>query len=404
MKTKHYYSLFILILTTFLFFTASSVNSSGDDDDKEVKSKIKFPHATHKDAVDCVTCHSGITNSTNLSENLYPKKEDCSGCHDVEDENNCTTCHYEGVFEPLGGKNSDLIFNHKQHLEGDVTCTKCHAGIEETTADYVKGEYNPAMENCYTCHNDYSALPTECNVCHISTADLTPESHKAPGYEKLHKFAANSPSANCMMCHDDNSCEECHVSTNAITEMNTKTDFYAPYAPVQTFNGASLQKITKVHDLGFRFTHGISAKGKENDCSTCHQVETFCNECHDAASEDYAYSGVLPVSHTKPSFIMIGIGSGGGEHAKLALRDIENCASCHDVQGADPACISCHVDNDGIKGTNPKTHAKNFMKDMDDGDWHSEVGSVCYTCHTDANAKPNGIAGIGFCGYCHGSM
>jgi len=85
----------------------------------------------------------------------------------------------------------------------------------------------------------------------------------------------------------------------------------------------------------------------------------------------------------------------------LARRDIENCSSCHDVQGADQNCILCHVDNDGVKGTNPKTHARNFGRDFDKGDWHSDRGSVCYSCHTDANARPGGIKGVGFCGYCH---
>ena len=64
-------------------------------------------------------------------------------------------------------------------------------------------------------------------------------------------------------------------------------------------------------------------------------------------------------------------------------------------------CILCHVDNDGIKATNPKTHVRNFRSDLEDGDWHTDRGSVCYSCHTDANARPEGTKGIGFCGYCH---
>ena len=97
---------------------------------------------------------------------------------------------------------------------------------------------------------------------------------------------------------------------------------------------------------------------------------------------------------------MIGVGSGGGDHARLARRDIERCAACHDVQGADPNCILCHTDPDGIEGTNPKTHAINFMNDSN-GDWHDDPGSVCYNCHTDPNAYPGGNPNIGFCAYCH---
>lgn len=61
------------------------------------------------------------------------------------------------------------------------------------------------------------------------------------------------------------------------------------------------------------------------------------------------------------NFKTLGVGSGGGDHATLAKRDIERCMSCHDVNGADPTCITCHFDADGIKGTNPKTHPVGFM-------------------------------------------
>ena len=112
-------------------------------------------------------------------------------------------------------------------------------------------------------------------------------------------------------------------------------------------------------------------------------------------------SGVAPASHLKPNFTTIGVGTGGGEHAILARRDIESCVACHDVQGGDPTCITCHTDNDGIKGTNPKTHPANFMHD-DHGDWHNNPGSICFNCHI--GASPSTPAGVGFCGYCHGSQ
>ena len=91
--------------------------------------------------------------------------------------------------------------------------------------------------------------------------------------------------------------------------------------------------------------------------------------------------------------------SGGGVHADIARRDLESCAACHDTQGADPNCIMCHTDNDGIKGTNPKTHAIGFMNN-EQGDWHGDFGAVCYNCHTDGGALSQTF-GQGFCGYCH---
>ena len=91
-----------------------------------------------------------------------------------------------------------------------------------------------------------------------------------------------------------------------------------------------------------------------------------------------------------------------GRHASLAKRDIESCVSCHDAQGNDPTCITCHVDPDGIRGTDARTHPAGYMKG-ERGPWHSNSGATCFNCHTDLNARPNGTKGRGFCGYCHGS-
>ena len=107
----------------------------------------------------------------------------------------------------------------------------------------------------------------------------------------------------------------------------------------------------------------------------------------------------MPKTHLVPNFTTLGVGSGGGEHAVLAERDIETCASCHDVEIGDPVCITCHVDNDGVKGTNPKTHPDGFMENVH-GDWHEDDGSVCFTCHITASAS-TGQPGVNFCGYCH---
>jgi hypothetical protein len=235
-----------------------------------------------------------------------------------------------------------------------------------------------------------------CENCHTTTANLLPQDHKTAGFFENHKFSAEREDQNCAICHDNNFCESCHTATVMIDESNTAQDFYTPYSPHKFLQNSKMQQITRVHDLNFRYSHGIDAKGKEDQCQTCHQLETFCSECHNSIGEgDYALGGFVPFSHTKANFTTIGVGTGGGEHAILAKRDIESCIACHDIYSGDPNCILCHVDPDGIKGTNPKTHDSGFM-DSEKGDWHDDQGSVCFTCHTNT-----GTAGIGFCGYCH---
>ncbi len=401
MKIKFLYA--ALSLTIVVFLTIAAIGSNGSDNPaKTNKSIIKFSHAVHKDATDCATCHAQVPESTSLNDRLLPNHDVCAACHDVENTDECSTCHYDGINEPLIQKKSDLLFNHKQHVtDQKMECTTCHKGLDEVAYAFESKTVNPPMNTCYTCHNNTTVATNTCETCHISTANLLPQDHKEVGFMKAHKFHANDMDAQCQMCHDNSFCESCHVSTTMITETNGDRDFITPYSPHNFIDNSKQQTISRVHDLNYRFTHGIDVTSKATECQTCHQTETFCVKCHDSKGGDFALEGAIPSSHSKSDFVTIGVGSGGGLHAKLAKRDIESCAACHDVQGADPTCILCHVDNDGIKGTNPKTHVNNFMRSSDEGDWHSDANSICYSCHTDANARPNGIKGVGFCGYCH---
>ncbi|MCX7797611.1 MAG: cytochrome c3 family protein [Melioribacter sp.] len=397
MKIKIFYTVVLLSIT--LFLTIAAVNIK--EPQRTNKDIIKFSHSLHKEIAECKTCHSKAVESTTLKDRLLPEKQVCATCHDVNDTEQCNTCHYENVYEKLIQKKSDLIFNHRMHvIEQKMDCIACHKGIEEVDYAFQAENAYPKMNQCYTCHNNQTVARNDCETCHVSTTNLIPQDHKQVNFLKLHKFSANMTNAECNMCHDNDFCETCHVSTTMITESNTAKNFYVPYSPHNFVDGTKQQQITRVHELNYRYTHGIDANNKTSECQTCHQVETFCVECHNSSNRDFAMEGIMPASHRKPNFVTIGVGTGGGLHAALARRDLESCASCHDVQGADPNCILCHVDNDGIKGTNPKTHIKNFMND-EDGDWHNDANSVCYSCHRDANARPGGIKGIGFCGYCH---
>jgi hypothetical protein len=396
MKMKYFYLAVFASLACFLIFSAFAEEGSAKkkSDNEKV---IKFSHEFHAELTDCATCHSKAAESEKITVDLLPKMSDCASCHDVEDTENCNQCHYEDVLEPFKAPETELIFNHKKHIsEQKLECTNCHKGLDKVDYAYKAEQANPPMSQCFTCHNDISVASNACESCHISTANLLPEDHKQVNFMKDHKFMAENSNANCAKCHNDDFCETCHIASN-VTSVNSPSDFPTPYAPHNFTDGVKQQKITRVHDLNYRFNHGIDVMDKRLDCQTCHQVETFCNECHDSNGGDYALVGVTPASHRKPGFMTFGVGTGGGEHATLAKRDIESCAACHDTQGGDPACIRCHMDSIPGKGNNPKTHEANFMHD-EHGDWHDTQGSICYTCHL---GTPSGPKGVGFCGYCH---
>jgi len=399
MKIKYFY-IFVLPLVAAIFifsafFTKSDPLQTGN------KGIIKFSHKAHKDNAACEDCHVAVPNSKSLNDKLMPNHDVCSTCHDVTDKTKCDKCHYDNVYKPLIQTKVELTFDHSFHISKQkMKCETCHKGIFDV--DYAEDAVQPGpkMETCYSCHNNKTGTASACEACHTSTADLKPQSHKSNDFLHTHKFAARDLNANCIMCHDNASCQECHTSTTMITEKNTPNDFYEPYSPSNSTRGVKQQQITRVHDLNWRFTHGIESKGKTSECQSCHQIETFCASCHQSKQGDFSLGGIEPASHLEPGFMIIGVGTGGGEHATLARRDIESCAACHDVQGGDPVCIQCHTDPDGIKGTNPKTHPANYMHDVH-GDWHTSQGSICFNCHT--GSSPSSPAGVGFCGYCHGA-
>ena len=399
MKIKYIYILLILGITSFLTLTAFISKGSVIGDFKDNKNIMNFSHSFHSEVAECADCHSSVLESTSLSDRLLPNHNDCSTCHEVQDDQECATCHINDVYEPLIQTKSELIFNHKAHISDELDCTKCHSDFTAIDYSIEAVQKVPPMKLCVTCHSPAAGATDACENCHISTASLVPLNHKTGSFIRDHKFAAQSFDENCIMCHDNQTCENCHVATSTVTEQNTPDDFYQPYMPGYGIDGANQQVIEKVHEINYRYFHGVDANSKLKECQTCHQVESFCAECHQSENSDFSLSGILPISHMKPDFKTLGVGTGGGEHAILARRDIENCTSCHDVQGADPVCISCHLDSDGIQGTNPKTHSVNFMKD-EHGDWHDDMGSVCYNCHT--SATPSSSRTAGFCNYCHG--
>ncbi|MDP3831802.1 MAG: cytochrome c3 family protein [Ignavibacteriaceae bacterium] len=340
MKIKYYYGILTVLLLSALILSASTSLTKNED---ASGSKIKFSHKLHSELTDCKSCHSPISDAKSLTDRLLPLKEDCKTCHDVEDTDACNTCHYEDVYEPLPIKTSELLFNHKLHLTINLECTDCHRGITDFDNISEAKHKNPPMESCYTCHNDKSVASNACESCHISTVNLTPQTHKVVDFKKSHKILANTKDANCMMCHDNNSCESCHVGTTML-KTGVGFELNLPYSPTGFVDGQTQQQITRVHDLNYRFTHGIDLKGKNSECQTCHQVEVFCMDCHNTTSGDISLGGIMPSSHLSPTFVLIGKGSGGGEHARLARRDLERCISCHDTKNADPVCITCHTD------------------------------------------------------------
>jgi hypothetical protein len=423
----------VLISSTFFFFPAITFEAGTHRIVKVDNSKlIKFSHEFHIDSVGvgCTDCHTSALTSGEETQSLLPTMSDCYSCHD-QSTTKCEFCHTSSdssTYRDLIPTQSKVFFSHKEHAGIlKLKCETCHQGLDKVAYSAEAPNLFPKMELCTTCHGQIETnssglsrtipvkidstkkeslivpriAPGGCESCHKDLQNLVPESHRQTDFMTQHKNFVNisGPQNDCKSCHTEASCQECHDASNLAKDI-TPGQIYIPstpsLSPLVTHEKLTFQKV---HPDNYRFTHSIDAKGRESNCYTCHDERTFCVNCHSSQANG---ARIKPIWHDVGNFVTIGVGSGGGMHAQYARKDIESCASCHDVQGADPVCITCHTDPDGIKGDDPRTHAPFYMHDVH-GSWHNDPGAVCYTCHTDPNAHPGGKPGIGFCGYCHGS-
>jgi hypothetical protein len=398
-------TLIVALVIAGALFTAIARKSAAPDSwpENSDQTALKFSHALHitQAGVACADCHTGGLTSTTSADNLRPNHDNCAGCHEEQINNTCNYCHRDTVdIKAVRAPDRTILFSHAQHnAMKEVECVTCHAGLDKV--EYAGPANMPAMTACTACHNN-AAATSACEACHTSFTNLIPQDHLVADFKKEHRQRTRlgALEVSCATCHTQDFCADCHGAA-PLSQMGRSALMSDP-APRTSpgADGPRTMSLQMVHSMNYRFTHGADAKARTSECATCHSTQTFCVECH--ASGDNLMPGARPASHLGAGFTTLGAGSGGGGHAVLARRDIESCMSCHDVRGGDPVCMTCHVDADGIRGTDPRTHPGGFMKDEEDGSWHRDAGATCYACHTDMNAGPGGVSGRGFCGYCHG--
>ncbi len=301
---------------------------------------IKFSHAYHKTEVgaECANCHTGIEKSTSSSDNNLGKMDACYVCHDKK-ATDCQYCHAEAAepYSAFENPKRELIFSHKQHVgDQQMKCETCHAGAETAAANHAR--LLPSMENCMTCHNGVKA-GNDCRTCHTDLRFIRPADHKTD-FLRVHKQTiAVKGDANCKMCHSEESCQDCH--SGARLEKFSKKDISTPNSGA--LGGTSGTILNRVHTADFLFVHRFDAKSKTSDCKTCHETESFCARCHNESAKVKR-----PAWHDVGGF-QTPKGTGGGMHAQLAKKDMENCISCHDVSDKDPTCLRCHNANGKAK-------------------------------------------------------
>lgn len=311
---------------------------------------IKFSHATHVGQLEteCTVCHTMAPNSKFSSDNILGGKAECATCHDVADAAQCNLCHVGDQFEKLPAAPRELLFSHEAHVTGqNLACSTCHAGIEN--AGTGSTGHLPPMATCNTCHNDHQVTNT-CESCHTNFVSLVPADHQQSDFRRNHRDITRlgALDAQCQTCHQETFCQECHQPT-ALKSFKGNRDLSTDPRPRRSILDSPRETVLQnVHSLNYRFTHGVDAKARQSDCASCHEQESFCVQCHQAGGNITQFK-FKPATHAVPGFATLGVGSGGGLHAEEARRDIENCMSCHNVEGQDPSCMTCHLGSGKVR-------------------------------------------------------
>jgi len=315
------------LIILFLFGSYSIISAA---DGKDIY-PLKISHKIHLAIpnVNCATCHEGTDTSVSSSDVLLPPRNVCLTCHNSDSPELDRIVSIKFILDE-----PELNFNHKYHtVTRQLPCLVCHVNVKDV--DFLTKANMPPMTTCFNCHNDKVA-PSDCSWCHISEDELRPEFHTVDWIHK-HPIKFNSgvwkPEENCLMCHQENWCQDCHVGSQlAKSSSKSVAPFYQP-----TERGKKPQSIGRVHSLNYRFLHPIEAKGKDRFCSTCHDFTEFCVDCHIDDENQF-----IPKWHQgsdwAPSIML------GGRHADFARRDLERCMGCHDVQGQATTCLRCHID------------------------------------------------------------
>ncbi len=262
-----------------------------------------FPHEKHSVFFsDCGACRGGAVSGDQTE--LFPEFSTCAACHDGATAPNIQ-------WSPPEARVSSLGFTHTPHA---FSCSTCHLpGGEESLANMGF----PDPETCLGCHEPGTShqQAEQCDFCHARVVDfrltgpgLAPPFH-GESFQSSHAAAASTGQLDCMTCHTENTCTQCHDGMGS----------------------------PEFHPMNFLASHGPEAFGRTSDCSSCHNSEAFCRDCHLGVGIQGEGVIVAPFHDGQSLWIV--------SHPQAARQDLESCVACH--QQTD--CLRCHSASSGLR-------------------------------------------------------
>lgn len=326
---------------------------------------------------------------------------------------------------------SPFVFPHTPHVEGDVPCLMCHAGVDKATAiegtRHVRLPANPAKNDaCSGCHDTDPKVVVPARVKEVrfrfdhaahlprfgfdakkDNANKTCQGCHQKLSEKNDAAAVKPPMSACTACHNHQAdfntarCTPCHVDLKGYkpgSAFNHEGDWLRLHADLARTSAASCaachdqtycaechasqttpvrlsvifpENVDRnfIHRGDYVSRHMIEARANAASCNRCHG-KPFCESCH--AVQNVLARGLPTDRSPHPAGFF-------QSHGPAARADISSCASCHD-NGPNPAtnCVTCH--KPGGVGGNPHPPSWNSKHDLGD----VKNNKMCRACHTGA--------------------
>lgn len=360
----------------------------------------------------CKDCHLPPDGTWMAVHRATP--EGCLECHGTgaehlaEADTLCSTCHLP-LHRARGLAAADVAA-----FPVPPSHRRAGFGIGGGHGAQATGTPDPVASSCTVCHaRDF------CVTCHVNAPESAaiqalepdprsraivvtlraPASHGAPDFLRRHGPAVRENAVQCSTCHTRESCLACHAPSQGVSAAlpprgperaagaqpprrvpdSHGENFARRHGPLAattptTCAGCHVQPdclnchrpdaaaVSGYHPAGFLTLHPASAYARENSCSECHNVGSFCQTCHQTAglvSTRALGSGY----HDASRFFLAG-------HGQAARQSLESCTACH----VERDCLQCHS---ALGGRHFNPHGPGFDPER----LRRKNAEMCVACH-----------------------
>ena len=143
-----------------------------------------------------------------------------------------------------------------------------------------------------------------------------------------HRLLAQRSDTNCMDCHQQSYCFDCHNGGNVEAYMQKSLSREGETMPT-------------THGADFISTHSLKAKDDPQNCYRCHE-SNFCSDCHNSIQNkgSMRIKSHSAAGNTQRYFLNSASSAADiSAHAADARRNLQSCQGCHPDAAV---CSQCH--------------------------------------------------------------